>query len=86
MATKGRLYARPCAGDIQSPGKSVLTIWMAHCSWQSAPHSPSTSGVLICQEEAWAPLARPPSVTMTVPGFLGSKLSSASGCGLRQDP
>lgn len=54
MATKSRLYARPCAGDIQSPGKSVLTIWMAHCSWQSAPHSPSTSGVLICQEEAWA--------------------------------
>lgn len=42
----------PCAGNVQALGKSVPTVQMIDPSWQMAPHSPGTSGVLVGLREA----------------------------------
>lgn len=76
----------PSAGNVQSPGKSVLMEQMVPASWQSALPPPCNSGVLICQKEASASLVWPTLITGTVSDFLGSKFSLANGYGLRQDP
>lgn len=59
----------PNAGNVQSPGKSVLKGQMVPPSWQSALPPRCTSGVLICQEEASASLVWPTLVTVTLSNF-----------------